>query len=363
MDSVMSPSATYVHLATLLSAPQDPAVKNEPDYTILKRRIQDAGLLEKRPAYYVLSITTNVVVWTFCLVLVFTVGAIWAQALAAVALGIVSVQLGFQLHDSGHRQMFVSPGKNALVGLFTANLLLGVSYGWWVQKHNRHHGNPNDVDLDPDIKVGAIAYNDEQAQARRGAGRLAAMYQAYLFFPLTTFLAWSMHVAGFEYLFKEPSRYRRLEFGLLAVHAVLYFGAMFYFLGPWSALMVVLIQKAVGGAYMAAVFAPNHKGMPQTDSSSRMDFVRTQVLTARNVRGHPLTDLWYGSLNYQIEHHLFPGMPRLNMRRAQPIIQQFCREKGIDYHETSFLQSYSELLSFLNEIGAPLRAERRRAEV
>jgi len=112
---------------------------------------------------------------------------------------------------------------------------------------------------------------------------------------------------------------------------------------------------------MAAVFAPNHKGMPQTDSESRMDFVRTQVLTARNVVGHPLTDLWYGSLNYQIEHHLFPGMPRLNMRRAQPIIQQFCREKGIDYHETSFLDSYRELLVFLNEIGAPLRAERARA--
>src|SRR6267142_22160 len=316
MDSVTSPSATYIQLAISLTASPDAAVKNEPDYTILKRRIQDAGLLEKRPGYYALSITTNLVVWTFCLVLVFTLGAVWAQALAAVALGIVSVQLGFQLHDSGHRQMFASPGKNALVGLVTANLLLGVSYGWWVQKHNRHHGNPNDVDLDPDIKVGAIAYNDEQAQARRGAGRLAAMYQAYLFFPL-----------------------------------------------PWSALMVVLIQKGVGGAYMAAVFAPNHKGMPQTDSSSRLDFVRTQVLTARNVRGHPLTDLWYGSLNYQIEHHLFPGMPRLNMRRAQPIIQQFCRERGIDYHETSFLDSYRELLSFLNEIGAPLRAERTRAEV
>ena len=203
MDSVTSTSATYVSLATLLAAPPDAAETNGADYTILKRRIQDAGLLEKRPAYYVLSITTNLVVWTFCLVLVFTVGAIWAQALAAIALGMVSVQLGFQLHDSGHRQMFRSPGKNALVGLVTANLLLGVSYGWWVQKHNRHHGNPNDVDLDPDIKVGAIAYNDEQAQARRGAGRLAAMYQAYLFFPLTTFLAWSMHAAGFEYLLKE----------------------------------------------------------------------------------------------------------------------------------------------------------------
>jgi fatty acid desaturase len=111
---------------------------------------------------------------------------------------------------------------------------------------------------------------------------------------------------------------------------------------------------------MASVFAPNHKGMPQTDAASRLDFVRTQVLTARNVRGHPLTDLWYGSLNYQIEHHLFPGMPRLNMRKAQPIIASFCRERGISYHETSFLQSYRELLAFLNEIGAPLRAERVR---
>jgi fatty acid desaturase len=336
------------------------AVKNEREYTILKRRIQDAGLLGKRPAYYALSITTNMVLLTFCLGVLFTVGSVWGQALAAAGLGIVCGQLGFQLHDSGHRQMFASGWKNAFVGLVTADVLLGMSYGWWVQKHNRHHGNPNDVDLDPDIKVGAIAYTDEQASARRGAGRLAAMYQAYLFFPLTTFLAWSMHVTGLTYLIKEPSRYRRLEFGLLAAHSVIYLGAMLYFLGPWSALMVVLIHKGVGGAYMASVFAPNHKGMPQTDSVTRLDFVRTQVLTARNVRGHPLTDLWYGSLNYQIEHHLFPGMPRLNMRRAQPIIRQFCQEHGIAYHETSFLESYRELLSFLNEIGAPLRAERIR---
>jgi fatty acid desaturase len=351
-------------LATLLATKPDPNpqsdVANERDYKVLKRRIHDAGLLDKKPVYYALSITTNLAMWTICLLVLFTVGSLWAQVLAAAVLGIISGQLGFQLHDSGHRQMFASPGKNALVGLVTADLLLGMSYGWWVQKHNRHHGNPNDVDLDPDIKVGAIAYTEEQALARRGAGRLAAMYQAYLFFPLTTFLAWSMHVTGLNFLIKEQSRYRRLEFGLLAIHAVAYLAAMVVFLGPWAALLVVLIHKGVGGAYMASVFAPNHKGMPQTDSESRLDFVRTQVLTARNVRGHPITDLWYGSLNYQIEHHLFPGMPRLNMRRAQPIIKQFCQERGIDYYETSFFASYRELLGFLNEVGAPLRAERAR---
>ena len=111
-------------------------------------------------------------------------------------------------------------------------------------------------------------------------------------------------------------------------------------------LSAVLPYKVTGGAV--------------GESESRLDFVRTQVLTARNVRGHPVTDLWYGSLNYQIEHHLFPGMPRLNMRRAQPIIRQFCQERGIEYYETSFFMSYRELLGFLNEIGAPLRAERAR---
>jgi fatty acid desaturase len=330
-------------------------IANERDYSVLKRRIQAAGLLDKRPEYYFLSITTNTVLFTGALVLLFTLKPVWAQALAAVGLALVSGQLGYQLHDSGHRQMFATAWKNAAVGLVTADLLLGMSYGWWVHKHNLHHGNPNDIDLDPDIKVGAIAYTLEHALARRRFGRLVAMYQAYLFFPLTTFLAWSMHVTGVSYLVKGPSRYRTLEFGLLSLHAIVYLGALLYFLGPWSALMVIVIHKAVGGAYLASVFAPNHKGMPQTDSNTRMDFVRTQVLTARNIRGHPITDLWYGSLNYQIEHHLFPTMPRLNMRRAQPIIREFCAERGIDYYETSFIQSYRELLGFLNEIGAPLR--------
>jgi fatty acid desaturase len=348
-------------LTDLSASPVDLPAPNQRDYAVLKKRIQEAGLLRKRPSYYFLSIATNTVLLAGCLLLLFTVQVVWAQALLAAALAVVSGQLGYQLHDSGHKQMFASAGKNALVGLITADLLLGMSYGWWVHKHNLHHGNPNDVDLDPDIKVGAIAYSLDHALARRRFGRLVAMYQAYLFFPLTTLLAWSMHVTGWSYLVKGPSKYRRVEVVLLAVHAVVYLGAMVVFLGPWSALMVVLIHKAVGGAYMASVFAPNHKGMPQTDASNRMDFVRTQVLTARNIRGHPLTDLWYGSLNYQIEHHLFPNMPRVNMRRAQPIVKAFCAERGIEYYETSLVQSYRELLGFLNEIGEPLRAARAQA--
>jgi fatty acid desaturase len=338
-----------------LSSPDGPSTHPQSDYALLKKRIQDAGLLGKRPGYYSLAITANLSLFALCIALLFLTRNVWLQALIAVGLGLSSGQLGFQLHDAGHRQMFKSQWKNALVGLITADALLGMSYGWWVQKHNRHHGNPNDVDLDPDIEVGAIAYNEQQALGRRGPWRELTKYQAYFFFPLTTFLAWSMHFTGVRYLVTEESKFRRTEFAMLAAHAAIYLGGLIYLLGPWTALLVVVIHKGVGGAYLASVFAPNHKGMLQTDANNQLDFVRTQVLTARNVRSHPVTDYWYGSLNYQIEHHLFPGMARPSVRKAQPIVKAFCAERGIDYCETGFLQSYRELLSFLHEVGAPLR--------
>jgi fatty acid desaturase len=86
-----------------------------------------------------------------------------------------------------------------------------------------------------------------------------------------------------------------------------------------------------------------------------LDFLRSQVLTARNVRSGRATDLWYGSLNYQIEHHLFPAMPRNRVRAAHQIVRSFCGDVGVPYYETSMLQSYRELLSFLHEVGRPLR--------
>ena len=326
------------------------------DYAGLKRLVADAGLLRKQPRFYVLLLVVNGALLAGCLAVFFLFPNPWVAALNAVALALISGQLGFQLHDAGHQQMFARRWKNVLVGFVTADLLLGMSHGWWVQKHNLHHGNPNHVDLDPDINNPAIAYTEAQALGRRGPLRLLARYQAYMFFPLLGLLAWSMHVAGVAFLIMRDSRHRHLEGLALVAHAVLYVSVLVLALGPWTALLVIAIHKAVGGFYLASVFAPNHKGMPQTDDQSRLDFLSAQVLTSRNIRGGWWRDVLYGSLNYQIEHHLFPTMPRNQVRRASPIVREFCARAGLRYHETSMLGSYGELLSFLHAVGAPLRA-------
>ena len=347
-------SGAYVLLSPAEVSRSDSSPRS--DYALLKRRIRDAGLLRTQPWYYALQITANLSMLGVCLLLLVIVHNPWLIALDAVALGIVSGQLGFQLHDAGHKQMFERNSLNDLVGYLTGNGLLGMSYGWWVDKHNRHHANPNHVDDDPDINNLAIAYTPSQALERRGPMRWLAAYQAFAFFPMICFLGVSMHVSSIAFMFSPRARRRALEVGLMLGHAALYIGLLVFFLGPGIALLVIAVHKATGGAYMASVFAPNHKGMPHIDETTRLDFLRTQVLTARNVSSGAATDLWYGSLNYQIEHHLFPAMPRNHVRAAHGIVREFCGEVGVPYYETSMAQSYRELLSFLHEIGRPLRA-------
>ena len=125
-----------------------------------------------------------------------------------------------------------------------------------------------------------------------------------------------------------------------------------------SELAFLVVHQAVFGVYLGKTFAPNHKGMPHPDGTE--DFLRRQVLTARNVKAHPFTDFWYGGLNYQIEHHLFPTIPRNKLGEAQTIVKAFCHARSIPYHETGLLQSYRELLQHLHQVSAPLREETRR---
>ncbi len=326
------------------------------DYAELKHRVLQAGLLEKRPGASLLMILVNAALLALCFAIFAWSRNPWIIALNAAFLSFISGQLGFVMHESGHRQMFRHGWQNVVSGMIHANLLLGISYGYWVRKHNQHHASPNHVDMDPDIDIPIMAFSVEQALEKRGFVRLLVKYQAFLFMPLLFFQATSMHLYAIYILFKDPPRYRWVELSLIALHWLLYIGLPLYFLGPWATVIIVLVRQALSGFYMASVFAPNHKGMLVIDDNTQLDFLRIQVLTSRNIRSHPVVDFWYGGLNYQIEHHLFPTVPRHNLRELQAIIKTFCAERNIEYYETSMVNSYREILHYMHEISAPLRA-------
>ena len=325
------------------------------EYTQLSKQIKQAGLLERRRGWYVAKIGVNLVLLAAGWAGFVIIGASWWQLLVAAYLAVVSTQIAFVGHDAGHRQLFRSRRANDLVGLAHANLGVGVSFDWWVAKHNRHHTNPNHEDLDPDISITALAFTPDQARSKHGLVRLVARYQGWLFFPLLVLEAAHLHLASAKAILRGRGRANAVEGLLLGVHLAVYLTALWLVLQPLQAVAFVIVHQGLFGLYLGCAFAPNHKGMPTLTDADELDFVRRQVLTSRNVTGSRLVDWLLGGLNYQIEHHLFPNMPRPNLRRAQPLIQAFCAHHDLAYAEASLFGSYAQAVRHLHAVGAPLR--------
>jgi fatty acid desaturase len=337
------------------AAPPTPGPARGTDYAELSRLVRQAGLLERRRWRYVWRITVTVTLLAGGWAVFVRLGDSWWQLAVAVFLAVMFTQVGFLGHDAGHRQISGSRRFSHILGVLLGNLGIGLSYGWWVAKHRRHHAHPNTEGADPDIAISVLAFTPGQARAGRGLSRLVFRYQGYLFFPLLLGEAVSLHVASIRAVARRGSRSRPAEAALLAAHLTGYLAVVFLVLAPVKAVVFILVQQGLFGLYLGASFAPNHKGMPILGAGDRSDFLRRQVLTSRNVRGGWLTDLALGGLNYQIEHHLFPCMPRPSLRRSQPLIREYCQRLGLPYCETSLAGSYAQALRHLATVGRPPR--------
>jgi len=314
--------------------------------------VREAGLMERQPGRYGWRIGITVALLAAGWAGFVLVGNSWWQLGVAVFLAIMFTQVGFLGHDAGHRQIFKSRRASYVLGILLGNLGIGLSYGWWVSKHNRHHANPNTEGADPDIAMKVLAFTPGQARTSRGLARILFRCQAYLFSPMLLAEGASLHAAGIRAATSRASRGRAIETVLLAAHLVGYLTVVFLVLSPVKAVVFILVQQCLFGLYLGASFAPNHKGMPILTADDKTDFLRRQVLTSRNVRGNWLTDLALGGLNYQIEHHLFPSMPRHCLRKSQPLISEFCRQHGLPYCQASLVGSYAQALRYLNAVGS-----------
>jgi fatty acid desaturase len=326
------------------------------DFAELNRRVNAQGLMRRQPGYYAARLTIVALMVAGGWTAFFLIGSSWWTIAVAAFLAVIFAQLALVAHDLAHRQVFRTKRPSELAGLVAGNLGIGMSYGWWMDKHTRHHNNPNHDDLDPDVAPELLIWATESALGRRGLAAFVTRHQAGLFCPLLMLLGIDLKVSSVKAIRAGVVKRRRLEAALLIVHFAVYLSVLFLILSPLQAVAFIVVHQALFGVYLGMTFAPNHKGMPHPTGDE--DYLRKQVVTSRNVRGGRLTDVALGGLNYQIEHHLFPGMPSPNLRRAQPIVQEYCAEVGVPYEQTGLIESYRQALRHLHEVGAPLRDAR-----
>ncbi len=317
------------------------------DFGALARQVREAGLLDRRLGYYGAKIPLTVAAFGAGFLGLVLVGNSWFALLIAVFLGLIFTQLGFVGHDAGHQEVFRSRRANRLLGFAVGNVLIGMSFGWWVPKHSAHHAHPNEIGRDPDIGDAPVNVHPDGQDAGNRLTRAMVRWRAPLFFPLMVLRSTGIYVLGIRRLIRQRNRAAGVEGALLALHVALYLTCVFWVLSPLKAIAFIAVQQAVFSVYLGCSFAPNHKGMPIIEPDSGLSFARRQVITSRNIAGGRFTNLLLGGLNYQIEHHLFPNMPRPNLARAQGIVRAFCLDNNLGYREDSLFGSYRQTLDSL----------------
>ena len=338
-------------------------------FTALAEEVRSAGLLRRRYGYYwtwliglplLVLVALGVFVW---------IGETWWQLFTAAAFGVLFAQVAFLGHDAAHRQIFASGKGNDWASLIVGDLFVGMSYGWWRHKHSRHHANPNKEGADPNLDLPVIAVTPERAG--RGHNRLTRWVMAHqgaFFFPILLLEGISLHASSIRrVLSREPVERRWIEIAFLTIRLGGFVTLVFLVLSPGIAFVFLAVELAVFGFYMGASFAPNHKGMPIVPKGMKIDFLRRQAAMSRNIRGPRIVDIAMGGLNYQIEHHLFPSMPRPNLRRASEIVSAYCVSHDVPYTSTRLLSSYAIVIRYINRVGlgekdpfdCPLIAQRR----
>jgi fatty acid desaturase len=326
------------------------------DYSQLLQSVQAAGLFRRRYGYYAVKLTVLAAALVGVGVGIIVAGDSWVQLVVAAVLGVVLTQVMFTSHDAAHRQIFRSHRANEFTALVMGTLVGGVSLAWWNTKHNRHHAAPNQLGKDPDIVPGVVHFYPAVKPPRSVVGRFLHARQGWWFFPLLLVEALNLHWESAHALVTDPTlKRRRMELTLLVVRWAGYPAVLFLFLSPGIAAVFLLVQSAVMGVYLGSSFAAGHIGMPVLPPESRVDFLRRQVLTSRNVKGGRVASFAMGGLNYQIEHHLFPNMPRPSLRKVRPMVRQFCSDASITYHEVTITRAWALVAAHLNRVGLSAR--------
>lgn len=308
--------------------------------------------MDRRPGWYVARAGALLAGFAGATALLVTLGSSPWQVAVAALFGVLFTQAAFFGHDAAHQQVFSTGRRNERLSRIVANLVVGLSHEWWARKHGKHHANPNQVGKDGDIATGALVFDPEDAPARTGILGWITRRQGWFFFPMLTLEGFNLHLSSLRTVFGSGDVGRRgLEIALLALRLIGFPALAVMAAGPVMGVAFIVVETVVFGVYMGATFAPNHKGMPLLPKDARVDFLRRQILTSRNIRGGAPMTWAMGGLNYQIEHHLFPRMPSVNLRQARDIVLEFCADHQISYTETGLFQSYGIITRYLNRVG------------
>ena len=335
-------------------------------YRRLDTRIRAAGLYQCHYSAYALEVLRYTLIFSLSMFFLHTSH----YFLAGCFLGLFWHQLVFTAHDAGHMGITHHFHVDTCIGIFIADFLGGLSIGWWKRNHNVHHIVTNHPEHDPDIEhMPFFAISPRFFESLRstyydrvmhfdGVAQVAVKFQHWLYYPLLALGRFNLYQLSWSYLLSSqpPSKgpawwHRYLE---LAGQAFFWywFGYLILYksIPDTSSKIIFILTSHMITAPLHVQITLSHFAMSTTDLGPKESFPQKMLRTTMDVDCPTWLDFVHGGLQFQAVHHLFPRIPRHNLRAAQKYVREFCEEVGIPYVIYGFARGNSEVLGRLQEV-------------
>lgn len=343
------------------------------EHRAIRQQLLQEGLFETRmPYYYKLAAWLTLV---FASAIGFTLygpSMAW-RLVGAVLMALFWQQLAFVGHDVGHNGVTHKRDIDSRTGLIVGNLLTGISMAWWKHTHNVHHVACNSVDIDPDIQhLPLIAVCKDMLQWWRGAfdpspaldsfARCMVRYQHIFFYPIMSVARFNLYAQSWILLLTYPEKlyYRRWEYATLLMFAGWYSLLVSTLPSMGEMIAFVLLNHALAGVLHVQIVL-SHFAMPtyrgQAYNSDEDEWFTMQVRTSLNIDTPWYLDWFHGGLQYQVEHHLWPRLPRHNLRYASTIVRAYCERHGLPYSTMGWISAQKDLILNLKKVSDEIRKE------
>ena len=302
----------------------------------LKAEVRAAGLLKRVPVRGIIEMVGIVV----SLIIVFSTLKHWNPILLGLALTVISTRAVFVSHDILHLQYFKSKKLSFKLSYPFSAVILSNSSSWWDYKHNvNHHTYCNIIQKDEDIRALDGAFTNDK---HRGNSKFLKKYKHIVFWGAMFFMNFAFIAQSYSFVIK-----RKLwgELALMLLHWPIIWGTIFYNIGFENGLIAFLVFNFTVSPWLAFGFITNHLGCDvfEEEEGRKLSWMELQMRGSRSLRGGKFVHWFYGGLNTQIEHHLFPKAPRFNLLKVQEITRNFAKKHNIFYFETTPLQAYLQI--------------------
>ncbi len=305
----------------------------------LKTKIKAEGLYAKCPRR---AMTEFLIVFSLLFLSIYSVTN-FHPVITALLFATTIMRSTFVAHDLIHGQYFASRKKNKNISYIFANAVMGISRSWWENKHNfMHHTYTNIIGKDMDIDAAGGAFTQ-----RYHYPSWFHKCQHILFWPLLTLLYFVFWAQSLSYVIRK---------GYWGELLLIFFNAMIplyilYSLGFGLGLVTVIGMYMIWAAWFGAVIITNHLGLEMFPEDAYKDFtwLELQNRTSRNVRGGKFVHWFYGGLNTQVEHHLYPKAARFYLLKAAKITEEFCKQHDITYITVTPWEAYREIYYYLKD--------------